>query len=230
MENSEICLGDKNKQLEFLKSVWKKPDTSSTKTTDALNNSDRPNIDPNDKEKTTPRKPSHQRPYSPEFFDQSDDSEDDWSSYSFNTHPVRKRAPADDEKDDVIHNNFYDKESKRDPKQALMFRTNKATKTLFILDSGSSSRYQGEFNEEGQLQDEEVVSNSSVANDSISSTSGAGGSMFVLSLSSGHAGRLKISSSASSYLSYRKTPECMGYGNNSTISLEFNLLYSLIIR
>lgn len=175
MENSEICLGDKNKQLEFLKSVWKKTDTSSTKTTDALDNSDRPNIDPNDKEKRTPRKPSHQRLYSPEFFDQSDDSEDDWSPYSFNTHPVRKRAPSDDEKDDVIHNNFFDKESKREPKQALMIRTNKAMKTLFILDSGSSSRYQGEFNEEGQLQDEEVVSNSSVANDSISSTSGAGG-------------------------------------------------------
>lgn len=209
MENSEICLGDKNKQLEFLKSVWKKTDTS-TKTTSALDNSDRPNIEFNDKEKSTPRKQSHQRPYSPEFSDQSDDSEDDWS-------PVWKRAPADDEKDDVIHNNFFVKESERESQGALIIR---APKTLIIVDSGSSSLDQGESDVDRHLQDEEVVSNSSVANDSISSTSGAGGSMLVFSMSCGHAGRVKISNSATSYLSYPKTPECMGYVKDDDFSDE----------
>lgn len=219
MENSEICLGDKNKQLEFLKSVWKKTNTSSTKTTGAFDNSDRPNIEFNDKDKSTPRKPSHQGPYSPEFSDQSDDSEDDLSTYRFNPRPVRKRAPADDvdEKDDVIHNNFFVKESERDSQQALIFR---AHKTLFIVDSGSSSRDQGESDVDGHLQDVEVVSNSSAANDSISSTSGAGGSMLVLSMSCGHAGRVKISNSTTSYLSYPKTPECMGYVKDDDFSDE----------
>lgn len=40
--------------------------------------------------------------------------EDDWSLYSFNIYLVWKWVFVDDEKDDVIYNNFYDKEFKWD--------------------------------------------------------------------------------------------------------------------
>lgn len=206
--DSEICLGDKKKQLEFLKSVWKSTNAPSAKPKPDLSDSEGkshgwPEIEPRDAKKTSQRKTSNKYSFSPEWQLEFSDSEesfsgDDWGSFR---HALTRTSPTheDDGTDRVIYNNLYEvpesKSSRAGPKFIAILNL---TPQGDEADTGRSRSSQGSSE---QLNKSDRLSVGT-------------GSMFTISMGFKHADKGRIKNSDLPNIPYRNNVESMGFGNN----------------
>ena len=213
--DSEICLGDKRKQLEFLKSVWKSTNAPSAKPTPDLSDPvgkshGWPEIEPTDAKKTSQRKTSNKYTFSPEWQLEFSDSEDDWGSFR---HALPRTSPTheDDGADHVIYNNLYEvpesKSSRAGPKFIAILNL---TPQEDEADTGRSRSSQGS-SEKLNISDR---------------LSAGTGSMFTISMGYKHADKGRIKNSDIPNIPYRNNKESMGFGNNDislpSICIVFN--------
>ncbi|XP_048777977.2 uncharacterized protein LOC125681796 isoform X6 [Ostrea edulis] len=218
MENTEIQLEDKTKQLEFLKNIWKSPSSSNQtlKCNIGLQIKD-DNLNIRIKSTENTQKDSQSFETEPVFSD-DDFLPVDNQPFSFRKCmpcPSRIQTRGNESDEDVIHNDFYVKETNTRGRQGVQKSMSLGNSSLLIVFPGASKSGWRKGSEEGSSTRQAIRSNEEdyVCNDDerTSEANDAGvRSMFTLAVSYGpkHAGSKSINE-----LEHPNIPLSMDYGN-----------------
>ncbi|XP_062572452.1 uncharacterized protein LOC134234405 [Saccostrea cucullata] len=162
MENSEVQLENRKKQLEFLRNIWKAADSKSEAVKSEYDTTDKCNIDINSKK--TNRRNRNVYTRSAESQLMFTDSEDEEFLENKKHFSYRKSFPVkthdDDDDDEVIHNNFFVRDvtpkAERGQQEDFYGSSSHGPSLIVFMNSGGSNLEARRSSDDENLPEEEM--------------------------------------------------------------------------
>ncbi|XP_061184367.1 uncharacterized protein LOC133192367 [Saccostrea echinata] len=212
MENSEIQLGDKNKQLEFLRNIWKAADSKPKVVKSKIDTTDKCNIDLNSKK--TIRLDRYASPHSAESQLITDSEDEDFlENRQSLSYPAKSHA-ADDDDDEVIHNNFFARDVTPQVGREI-FTTSSLPTGLIVVVNSDRSKSEARKSSDDENPPQEEIGSEEDSTTTEASKSGwkdiKAGSMVMLSVSYRHKACRSMDVTDLSNVFYRKSQSGIKY-------------------